>query len=150
MILDSRAEFCDAVALNTGAAGMYLIGNVIDLTKARDIGQIDEVYLVMTVDTAVGFGAAGTVTFTLASDAAAAIATDGSASVHYTSAVFSASNPLAAGAVPVVVELPMQGVAYEQYVGILQTTGVNALTAGKVNAFLTSDPARWLALPDAL
>ena len=31
MILDERTEFCDATALNTGGAGSYLLGDVIDL-----------------------------------------------------------------------------------------------------------------------
>ena len=39
MILDERNEFADAVALNTGAAGSYLIGDQIDLGVARDIGN---------------------------------------------------------------------------------------------------------------
>ena len=30
MILDERGEFCDATALNTGAAGSYLLGDVVD------------------------------------------------------------------------------------------------------------------------
>src|SRR4051812_40283389 len=34
-VMDSRAEFCDATALNTGAAGTYLIGNVMDLSVVR-------------------------------------------------------------------------------------------------------------------
>jgi hypothetical protein len=34
-IMDSTNEFCDATALNTGAAGTYLIGNVVDLVRAR-------------------------------------------------------------------------------------------------------------------
>jgi hypothetical protein len=43
-----------------------------------------------------------------------------------------------------VVPLP-QGRNYERYLGILQTTAVAAFTAGKVNAFLTKDPAVWRA-----
>jgi NADH:ubiquinone oxidoreductase subunit 2 (subunit N) len=43
----------------------------------------------------------------------------------------------------IVVPLP-QGV-YERYLGILQTTAVAALTAGKINAFLTTDASRWMA-----
>jgi len=51
MILDKRTEFCDATALNTGAAGTYLIGDQIDLGVARDIGTGEQLYLVITVDT---------------------------------------------------------------------------------------------------
>jgi hypothetical protein len=45
-VLDERTEFCDATALNTGAAGTYLIGDVIDSSVVRDIGQ-GVVYLVI-------------------------------------------------------------------------------------------------------
>ena len=31
MILDTLNQFCSAVALNTGGAGTYLVGDVIDL-----------------------------------------------------------------------------------------------------------------------
>ncbi len=38
--------------------------------------------------------------------------------------------------------------AYERFLGLLQTTGVAAVTAGKVNAFLTHDVAKWKAYAD--
>ena len=38
MILDEYNEFCDATSLNTGAAGTYNIGDVIDLGVARNLG----------------------------------------------------------------------------------------------------------------
>ena len=42
MILDKLNEFADATALNTGAAGGYLIGNQIDLgLNGRDVGGIE-------------------------------------------------------------------------------------------------------------
>jgi hypothetical protein len=70
MILDKRNEFCDAVALNTGGAGTYLLGDQIDLGVARDMGNGEPMYLVITVAT-LPTSAAGTATaqFTLASDA---------------------------------------------------------------------------------
>lgn len=139
MILDERLEFCDATSLNTGAAGSYLIGDVIDLGGAPTnpgpgAGDSEDLYLVIQVDTAVTSGGSATVQFHLASDAAAAIATDGSASYHFSTAAIPKAT-LVAGYQVCAVQLP-QG-TYERYLGILQTTAVAALTAGKVNAFLT-------------
>lgn len=158
MILDERTEFCDAVALNTGAAGTYLLGDQIDLGVARDIGAGQPLYLVVTVDTGITLAApttgtaTGTVSFSLASDASAAIATDGTATVHATSAAWATSSTtdIPAGTVLFAVALPMEGAVYERYLGILQTTGTTAINAGKINAFLTHDVAKYKAYADAI
>jgi hypothetical protein len=142
MILDKRNEFCDAVALITGAAGTYLLGDQIDLGVARDMGNGEPMYLVITVDT-LPTSAAGTATaqFTLASDDSASISTSTS-TVHLLTKAFAISE-MAAGTVLAAIALPMEGVAYERYLGILQTTGTQAFTGGKINAFLTHDVAKW-------
>ncbi len=148
MILDERTEFCDATALNTGGAGTYLLGDQIDLTLARGIGSGEPVWFVITVDTAATSGGSATGVFTLASDASASIATDGSATVHLaTSAIAVAS--MTAGATLFAASLPLEGNVYERYLGVLQTTAVAAFTAGKINAFLTHDVSRWKAYADA-
>jgi hypothetical protein len=148
MILGERTEFCDATALNLGAAGSYLIGDVIDLQATGiDLGtSVDDLWLVIQVDTAVTSGGAATVQFSLASDAQAAIATDGSATVHYSSAAIPKAT-LVAGYEAVAVKIPAG--SYERYLGVLQTTAVAALTAGKVNAFLTPVRNANKAYPDA-
>lgn len=149
MILDERLEFCDATALNTGAAGSYLLGDVIDLGAVPgDIGQGEPLYLVITIDTLPTSGGAATAQFTLASDAQAAIATDGSATVHATTGAQTIEQ-MAAGK-KFVLPVPMEGNAYERYLGILQTTAVAAFTAGKINAFITLDPTGNKAYPDAV
>ncbi|CAB4199436.1 hypothetical protein UFOVP1326_46 [uncultured Caudovirales phage] len=150
MILDELLEFCDATALNTGGAASYLIGDVIDLgAAARNVGVGPQpVYLVIQVDTAVTSGGAGTYGFSLCSDAQAAIAVDGSASYHYSTAQI-AKATLIAGYVVAVVALP-QGIMYERYLGIVQTTAVAAATAGKVNAFLSYDVANWRSYPNVV
>lgn len=150
MILDERLEFCDAVALNTGAAGTYLLGDVIDLQLAAggDIGAGQPLYLVIGVDTTATSGGAATANFTLASDAQAAIATDGSATIHATTGPIPVAQ-LTAGRRYFVIPLPMEGNTYERYLGILQTTAVAAFTAGKINAFITLDPTGSKAYPDA-
>ena len=142
MILDKRNEFCDATALNTGAAGTYLIGDQIDLGAARDVGNGEPLYLVITVDTPPTSAGAATAQFTLASDNTASIATDGTASVHFQTKAFTIAE-MTAGAVLAAVPLPLEGVAYERFLGILQTTGTAAFTGGKINAFLTHDVAKW-------
>lgn len=149
MILDERNEFCDATALNTGAAGSYLLGDVIDLGAVPgDIGNGQPLYLVIQVDTAATSGGSATGNFTLASDAQAAIATDGSATVHSTTGAIAVA-ALTAGRT-FCIPVPNIGNTYERYLGILQTTAVAAFTAGKINAFLTLDPTGWRAYPDAV
>lgn len=149
MIMDERLEFADAVSV-AAAAGTALIGDVIDLSSvARDIGAGEPVYLVITVDTEIiTGGVAGTLQFQLASDAQAAIATDGTATVHLATRSFvtddAAANDseLNAGATLFYGALPGEGRAYERYLGILAVTGTTTTTAGKINAFLTLDPPR--------
>ena len=132
MIIDARNEFCDAVALNTGGAGTYLVGSQIDLSVARDLGNGEAPYLVITVDTLpTSANSTATAQFTLASDASASIATNGSASVHLVTKAFAISE-MAAGTMLAAIKLPIEGVAYERYLGILQTTGTEAFTAGKI------------------
>ena len=154
MIFDERTEFADATSV-AGAAGTALIGDVIDLEVARDVGQGQPVYLVMTCATSIiTGGVAGTINFALASDAQAAIATDGSATVHFQTKAFvtddDALNELDAGATIAVVALPMEGAAYERYLGILATIATTTVTAGAINAFLTMDPTGWKSYPDAV
>lgn len=143
MILDSRNQFADATALSTAATGLALVGDVIDL-GTDGINDVEEVYLVVQVDTAVTSAGSATVEFQLASDAQAAIATDGSASVHFKSVAIPKAT-LVAGYTAVQVELPKG--QYERYLGILQNVGTAALTAGKINAFLTNTPVTAKAFP---
>lgn len=151
MILDERTEFCDATSLNTGAAGTYLLGDQIDLGTARDIGNGQQLYFVVTVATGITVASStGTVSFSLASDASASIATNGSASVHATSRAWATSTTaIPAGTVLFAAPLPMEGTEYERYVGVLQTTATTAINAGAINAFLTPDVSKWKAYADA-
>lgn len=149
MIMDDRLEFADAVSV-AAAAGTALIGDVINTSSvARDLGQGQPVYFVITVDTEIiTGGAAGTVKFQLVSDAQAAIATDGTATVHLDTGTFvtddAAANSaqLNAGEILFSGVLPAEGSVYEQYLGVLCVTATTTTTAGKINAFLTLDPPR--------
>ena len=148
MILDDFMEFCDATAVNTGGVASYLVGDVMDLgTVSRDIGQGQPLYLIIQVDTAIA-SATGSFKFKLCSDAQAAIAVDGTQTIHLeTGAKLEAA--LVAGTLVCCVALPM-GVVYERYLGIVQETITAAATAGKINAFLTADPTGWRAYPDGI
>jgi hypothetical protein len=147
MILDERNEFCDAASavLNIGNA---LIGDVIDLksptTNPNTTVSLEgsDVYLVIQVDTTF-VGATSTTKFELCSDSTADLAT--SKTVHFaTDAIPVAS--LVAGYLVACVKLPHG--AYERYLGLWQTVATANVTAGKINAFLTSDPAIWRAYAD--
>lgn len=147
MIIDSTLEMLDAVALNTGGAGTYLLGSQIDTSVVRNIGTGTPVYLVISVDTA-GASATGTLQLKLASDSSAAIATDGTASEHWASDTFMEA-ALGVGKTWIVPLPSGDALPYERYLGILQVTGTAAFTAGKLNAFLTLDASAWKAYADA-
>jgi hypothetical protein len=150
MLLDEHLEFCDAAAVNTGGVASYLLGDVINLDPCALAPNTtvnlegSELYLVIQVDTAIA-SATGSFKFHLCSDAQAAIAVDGSATYHFsTGARLEAA--LTAGTRVCAVKLP-DG-AYEQFLGVVQETITAAATAGKINAFLTKDPAMYRAYAD--
>lgn len=155
MIMDERLEFADNVSV-AASAGTALIGDVIDLgSTTSDIGNGEPLFLVIKTGATeiITGGSAGTIRFQLASDAAAAIATDGTATVHFDTGTIvtddAAANSalLNAGATIAMVALPLG--TYERYLGILCVTATTTTTAGTIDAFLTKDPSKWLALPNA-
>jgi hypothetical protein len=155
MIMDKRTEFADAVSV-VGTAGTTInVGSQIDLSVARDIGAGQPLYLVINVDTdIITGGAAGTIAFQLVSDSTDSIATNGTQSIHFVTKAFvtddAALNELDSGEVAAVIALPMEGVAYERYLGVQAVIGTTDTTAGKINAFLTHDVAKWKAYADAV
>lgn len=151
MLMDELGEFLDDANLSQAGTSLVLIGDVIDLGAAAKpiIDGPHQVYLVIKIGTvAVASGGASTVQFFLASDAQAAIAVDGSATIHWSSAAIPKAT-LVAGYYVAKVPLPANSPEYERYLGILQLTGTAALTAGKVDAFLTLNPPTWTPLADA-
>jgi len=159
MILDERNEFADATPVAGGAGGTALIGDVIDLksstTSSNTTVDLEGagLYLIVRTDTAiVTGGAAGTVQFFLVSDALATLgsAVVGNCTQHVATAALatgaSASGALAAGGTLMALKLPSG--SYERYLGILCTTGTTSTAAGKINAFLTSDPTLYRAYAD--
>lgn len=146
MILDEKLEFCDATALNTGAAGTYNVGDIIDLGVARDLGHDSALYLVVTCETGITVASStGTVAFQLVSDGTDTISTT-TQSVHLRSGNWATSTTaIPVGTVLFAAQLPIEGVPYERYLALQQITGTTAISAGKVNAFLTTDVAKWVA-----
>jgi hypothetical protein len=161
MILDERNEFADNVSV-AAAAGTAVIGDVIDL-KSPTIAPnttIDlegsEMYLVIQTgdEEVITAGAAGTLQLFLVSDALAtlgggvvanctthlqtpALVTDDAAA---NDAKFNTGGLIFCGKLP--------SGSYERYLGILCTIATTTVTAGKINAFLTSDPALYRAYAD--
>lgn len=159
MIIDSLLEFADATALSTAGTGLARLGDQIDLGGGtgpdgvttfdpQDYGNGEPMYLVIQVTTAFTTGTTSEVAFVVASDAAAAIATNGSATEHIRTPALDSGTYVAGFTLcvplPVGVDVP-----YERYLGVLQDVTTAALTGGAVNAFLSRDPIGWKALPDA-
>lgn len=147
MILDERLEFADALSC-VANVGNAILGDVIDLkspTTAPNTTidlEASDLYFVILVDTAI-VGTTSTVQWQLCSDSTANLAT--SKTVHFdTGAIAEAT--LVAGYRVCAVKLPAG--SYERYLGIWQTVAVNNLSAGKINAFLTRDPALYRAYAD--
>ena len=147
MIMDKNTTFCDALAVNS-AAGTTLEGDVIDLGAASlNPGAGQPIHLVIQVTEAFTSGGSATVAFVLASDAQAAIATNGAATEHYLTEAI----PVASLVVGYkrLVALP-QGVDYERYLGVLVTTAAATTTAGSISAFLVLDAQNNRAYPDSV
>ena len=146
--MDSTLEFADATALDLVGTGQALVGNVVDTAVARDIGNGQTLYLIIQVDTAVNSALnTATVSFELSSDAQAAIAVNGTETIHVKT--YDIPQATLVAGYQMVIPLPAENPAYERYIGIVQNVGTEKVTAGKINAFLTLDPAGNKAYPDA-
>lgn len=150
MWLDKLAEFTNGnVLLNTGVAGVYNVGDVIDLgAGSLPIYNVNDLYLMILIGSAVTSAGAATVQFSLASYSSATLDVAGLQTIHWQSAAIPKAT-LVAGYKIAVVELPRIP-TYARYLGLQQTTAVAALTAGSVNAFLTPNPALWAPFADAI
>lgn len=137
MIRDSRLTFGAPVLLNTGAAGDYLLGDVIDLTTTgRDIGAgegVGDLFLYIAMSAAAVSAGGGTSQFSLATS-------DSSAMTSPTKIVSTQAYPVASlGANTVLYAVRIPPAVYKRYLGIIQTVGTAAFTAGSVYAFFVED-----------
>ena len=157
MWLDERLEFADDEDV-AAAAGTALIGDVINMSVVRDIGQGHPIYLaILTGGTEIiTGGTAGTLKFQFVSDAQAAIDVTNptTASVHLQTQILVTDDAAAntdqfnVGGVIYFGAIPAEGMVYEQYLGILAVTATTTTTAGTINAFLTLDPHGWRSYAD--
>jgi len=164
MILDERLEFGDALVVTGTAGAKVAVGDVIDLGSylggtagatelAPDVALGEDLWFVITTDTEViTGGSAGTVAFSLNSNATADLAS--TPTEHFiTDAIVtddSAANDarLNAGGVICAVKLPLGN--YQRYLVLGETIGTTTITAGKINAFLTKDFSKWVARANAV
>lgn len=150
MILDRLNTFADNVALSTGGTGRQVVGDQIDLRlTASNLGAGRPLYVVIAVTQTFTSGGAATVDFEVVSDATAALATDGSSTRHLTTGARALAG-LTAGTILLSVALP-QDVTYERFLGVVANVGTAALTAGRIDAFLTYGPpdGAWRSYADA-
>ena len=157
MILDERNEFADATSV-AAAASTAVIGDVIDLGgTTQDIGNGEPLYLVIQTDTEIiTAGAAGTIQFFLVSDALATLGGGvvASCTQHFATAALvtddAGANDAVLNAGGVIATVALPNGTYERFLGILATIATTTVTAGKINAFLTRDVAKWVATPDGI
>jgi len=138
MILDELLEFADAVSV-IAAPGTAVMGDVIPLSVARDVGGTgpaqDQLFAVFTVDTEVDSAAEGaTVDFQVvtADDSAITVGV-----VIIASTGVKTEAQLVAGAKFMVALPPTRD--YSLFLAVRRVIAGEAVTAGKINAFLTRD-----------
>lgn len=141
MIMDENLEFADAVDVS-GTAGSALIGDVVDLGVARDVGNGQPMYVVVQMSTAASGGTS--IDFQVRTDDSATINTS-TGTLHASTGAIAVAN-LTAGKT-YVFALPLEGEAYERYMGIV-VTRVGTVSTADINAFLTFDPHGWKAYAD--
>lgn len=148
MILDTYLDFCRNTAV-AATAGTALRGDVIDLdTIGRAIGSSQNISFYISPSVTFTSGGAATVQFLIASDAQEAIATNGTATVHYASRVFPFAELIAG--VMIHGRLPGGIPAAERYLGVIVVTAGATTTAGSINAGLTLDVQDSVSYPDAV
>lgn len=133
MILDKENFLCDPQTVTTSTDSGLVSEHTIDLGIARDIGAGENVWVVVVVTTTLTMDSTQGLTVQLVTDAYAAL---NSPVVMQTIGTFVANS----AAKSVLIARIQPNASYEQYLGLnfVVTTG-NALNAGAVKAFLTTD-----------
>lgn len=155
VMIDKLAEFCDDTSV-AAAAGTAAIGNQIDLlTAGLDIGNGEPVWLVVQTGSTeiITGGAAGTITFNLVTDTATNLTTSPTTILHsatYTTDDAAANSAqLNVGGYLLVAAIP-GGVTCKRYLGVTAIIATTTVTAGNINAFLTTDPSFYKAYANAI
>jgi hypothetical protein len=141
MFIDKELQFADGTWAPT-ATGDNISTNVLDTSPlggvptangGRDLGQGENLWLVITVKTAVTSGGAATVDFRLRTDSAASLV---SAPVDLVSSGAIAKATLVAG---YQVKLKLPSATYKKYIGVNANIGTAVLTAGAFEAEIVKD-----------
>ncbi len=133
MYIDRNLRFADEQALTATADGAA----VVDLKDARDIGISSDVFIVFCVtETLDSAGEGATLSIALTTDDNSSLSSDTSIQTLTPTAL--AEAVLVAGYKRVFKIQP--GLAFERYLGLVFTVGVESFTSGKVSAFITNDP----------
>lgn len=145
MLLDQLNTFAEAVA--TGDTGTRIVGDVIDLgATSRDIAAGKQVFVEVTVETAIAAGTNGTYQIVLTHADNASLSTN--AVNLLTSASFDAAAGIPAGTVLLRAALPSAD--YKRYLGVREVVGTANTSAGAVNAHLTDDLISYKAYDEAV
>lgn len=147
-LMDKRTIFCENFDLDL-ETGTALATNQIDLGAAgMDPGNGTPVYLNIVVDeTFTDGGDSATLQFRLRSD--------DSATIHATTSTGHFESPTILKAALVAgntfsFAIPVQGTAYERYLGLQFVTATAGFDAGEVTAWLSPDPIGYKSYPDAV
>lgn len=144
MIIDELTELATSFALNTGAPGVYTIGDAIDTARARDLGTGTHLFLTaVMVQAATSGGAASLALRIVTSDSGDLAAAE----------TLVQSGPVAVAGLSagrLVCSLPLPSARYRRYLGIQQVTTGAAFTGGSLDAFLSPDPNAWRAYADSI
>jgi hypothetical protein len=146
MLIDKLNTFGLPVALNTGAAGTYVIGDQINLGPSpvnQGVG-IPYYWYIATAVAATSADSTATATFQLVGADNAALTTNPVVLMQTPAFIVTAmpaNRFLFTAAIPFA--------QYKQFLGIRQVTGVQAITAGSIRSFLTQEPDQWRAYPEA-
>lgn len=135
MILDKRTEFVAGVNV-PAAAGTSILGDVIDTSVARDLGNGQAIYWYIAATVAAAGGTS--LTFNLVSSDAAAMT---SPVVHVTTGAIALAD-LTPAKLAAIIALPTEGVKYKRYLG-LQVVAAGTFTGGKIDSGLTLDTHGW-------
>lgn len=144
MLLDQLNTFAEAEA--TGNTGTRVIGDVIDLgATSRDMAAGHQVFVEVTVETAIAAGAGGTYQIVVTHADNSALSS-GNVNV-LTSASFDAAAGIPAGTVLLRAALP--SLDYKRYLGIQEVVGTANTSAGAVNGHITFDLVSYKAYAEA-
>lgn len=141
MYVDALLLFSDAQAV-TSAAGST---NTIDLSAVRDIGNGQDVYLVVVVDTLLADGGSNTGT---------AVALEGDSTTTFTPdgtvTLFTFAQAAALGTVKVAKLSPGSAPLQYRYIRLKYTPAGADLTGGTFTAFLTTNVDAYASYADAI